>query len=314
MTDVNLEAAHMGLKATKLLRCGMRDLFKTLADGPSASGDDEDGEKTLQNDIQTVINNINHRMRDLESACTLLAQPNPPSGPLPLMLGNTSLLGHDTSWERTPLYNSLISAYRWSDRVFEHSSQLVQMMNSNLLKKTASQFHGGGLRGRPYSVIPLKKPTMTAQQFDNFCSVLQRQFNDMQIEIHRPFGAPAVLKVTLERVLKSVIVLRGPSIEWVLVKGFHEDFFTEDGKIDIWTPSRYHVFQKITDNANAAMLHFFHTLHPDLAVKSYVTWLHSYNNLFNKPCKRCDRRLQNNLPPTWRDVRNLDVYHEQCRP
>ncbi|KAL3211307.1 hypothetical protein MRX96_036535 [Rhipicephalus microplus] len=32
------------------------------------------------------------------------------------------------------------------------------------------------------------------------------------------------------------------------------------------------------------------------------------------PCRRCGTRLQHNMPPTWRDLRNLDVYHETCRP
>ena len=111
---------------------------------------------------------------------------------------------------------------------------------------------------------------LAIQQLDNILHSIQRLFPDMTVEITRPFGAPVVLKITLERVMKAVILLRGLTSEWVLVKGLNEDFKNEDCKIDIWTESRYQVFRKITENANAAMLHFFSPAHPDIALKSFV--------------------------------------------
>lgn len=268
MADVNLDAVHAGLKATRLLRGSVRDLLKILSDGPtSVTSDDTETEKTLAQDVQTTINGISTRIRDLETACTLLVHPNCSAN---INLGNSSLLGHDPAWERTPLYSSLLNSYRWSDRVVEHAAHVLQMLSANSLKKTTGQVPG--INRRPLSATPFKRPVYTVAQVDNFCSTLQRQFSQtgMHIEVHRPFGVPAVLKVTLDRVLKAVIVLRGASIEWVMVKGYHEDFFSDDGKMDIWSQSRYSVFQKITDNANAAMLHFVHSQHPDLAVRSFV--------------------------------------------
>merc|ERR1712179_879702 len=54
---------------------------------------------------------------------------------------------------------------------------------------------------------------------------------------------------------------------------------------DIWGESRYQVFQRITENANAAMLHFQSPIYPELAVKSFMTYLHSFNSLFSDKCK-----------------------------
>lgn len=277
MADVvNLDAVHAALKATKLLRCGVRDLFRTLAEGPLPSavrelddGGDNGLDRALATEVQSVVTSINARIRDLESACTLIAPPV--ASGASINLGHSALLAQDPVWERTPLYSSLVSAYRRSDRMHDHASHVIQILNANTLKRSASQMYAMARARHPGPHSLSRRPVYTPAQVDNFCQQLQRMIGpDIHMEIMRPFGAPAVLKVTLDRVLQSVIVMRGPCIEWVLVKGFHEDFFTENGKLDIWTPSRYIVFQKITDHANAAMLHFVHCVHPDLAVKSYV--------------------------------------------
>lgn len=267
---VNLDAVHAALKATKLLRGGVRDLFRTLAEGPlpAAVRECDDGEeRALVTEVQSTVNSINARIRELESACTLISQPG-----ASISLGHSALLAQDPAWERTPLYSALVSAYRWSDRMHEHSSHVVQILSANMLKRSASQMSAmGPARARSLSTHPYRRPVYTPVQVDSFCQQLQRIFGpDIHMEVLRPFGAPAVLKVTLDRVLQSVIVLRGPCIEWVLVKGFQEDFYSDSGKLDIWTPSRYQVFQKITDHANAAMLHFVHYVHHEVAVKSFV--------------------------------------------
>ncbi|KAI5735173.1 hypothetical protein M8J77_015178 [Diaphorina citri] len=83
--------------------------------------------------------------------------------------------------------------------------------------------------------------------------------------------------------------------------------------MDLWTESRHHVFRKITEHAHSAMLHFYSPALPELAVRSFMTWLHSFNTVFSDPCKRCNNYLLNNYPPTWRDYRTLDPYHDECK-
>ena len=43
------------------------------------------------------------------------------------------------------------------------------------------------------------------------------------------------------------------------------------------------------------------------------TWLRSYIKLFQSSCQRCGRYLQDGLPPTWRDFRTLEAFHDTCR-
>ena len=78
------------------------------------------------------------------------------------------------------------------------------------------------------------------------------------------------LQVTLERILKAVLIFKGLMIEWVVVKGYCEDSFKVDGQLDVWTESSHQVFKRITENANAAMLNFQSPLYPELAVQSFM--------------------------------------------
>src|SRR5437870_2145343 len=97
MADVNLDAVQAGLKATRLLRASVRDLVKILSDGPSTPAvDDTDGDKSLSSELTNSISLINSRIRDLETATTLLVHPSCSAN---INLGNTSLLGHDPAWE-----------------------------------------------------------------------------------------------------------------------------------------------------------------------------------------------------------------------
>lgn len=91
----------------------------------------------------------------------------------------------------------------------------------------------------------------------------------MKIETFRPYGSSTVLQITLGKIMKGIVVLKRLMVEWVVVKGATEDLI-EDGKIDMWGESRYKVFRKVTENANAAMLHFYSPAYPELAIRSFL--------------------------------------------
>ncbi|KAF7641797.1 hypothetical protein LDENG_00271590 [Lucifuga dentata] len=138
-------------------------------------------------------------------------------------------------------------------------------------------------------------------------------FPDMTIELFRPNGTSAVLLVTLGKVLKAIVVMRSLFIDRTVVRGFNENVYNEDGKLDIWTKSQYQVFQKVTDHATTALLHYQLPQMPDVVVRSFMTWLRSYVKLFQSSCQRCGHFLQDGLPPTWRDFRTLEAFHDTCR-
>lgn len=81
-----------------------------------------------------------------------------------------------------------------------------------------------------------------------------RNFENMSFSIVRPNGSnlKAIVHITLARVLKAVLVLKGLVIEWVVIRGFNEEG-TGDSETDVWRESDFEVFRKITENANAGM-------------------------------------------------------------
>ncbi|CAL1270525.1 unnamed protein product [Larinioides sclopetarius] len=301
---INIDALQSGLKAVRALRSTVLEVFKFLGDGATAAYGDEEREKFI-NEVQATLANVKVRMRELETAGTLLGSPNPP-----LNLGNSGLLSQDPAYEKTPLYSELIKSHRWFDKVYELSSHATTIFSQNSLK-----------RAHFSPLTPAKqmrtKPTghnLPPQFVDNTTSHLTRIFPDIEMQVIKPYGTSTIIMVSVARTLKALIMLRGLIIDWVIVKGYNEDFYTENDKLDMWSGSRYLVFQKVTEHANAAMLHFYSPNLPELAVRSFLTWLRSYGTLFTAPCRKCGNRLHNNMPPTWRDVRNLDVYHESCKP
>jgi mediator of RNA polymerase II transcription subunit 27 len=74
------------------------------------------------------------------------------------------------------------------------------------------------------------------------------------------------------------------------------------------------VFRRITNGANAAMLNFQSAVYPELSVRSYLTYLHSFANVFSDTCKACGKHLQANVPPTWREFKTLESFHDDCKP
>ena len=42
-------------------------------------------------------------------------------------------------------------------------------------------------------------------------------------------------------------------------------------------------------------------------------WLQGYSSLFSAPCTKCGKFLQNAMPPTWRDFRTREPFHDGCR-
>nr|XP_035928484.1 mediator of RNA polymerase II transcription subunit 27-like isoform X6 [Halichoerus grypus] len=112
---------------------------------------------------------------------------------------------------------------------------------------------------------------------DDVISRIDRMFPEMSIHLSRPNGTSAMLL------------------------------------LDIWSKSNYQVFQKVTDHATTALLHYQLPQMPDVVVRSFMTWLRSYIKLFQAPCQRCGKFLQDGLPPTWRDFRTLEAFHDTCR-
>ncbi|XP_046666599.1 mediator of RNA polymerase II transcription subunit 27 isoform X2 [Homalodisca vitripennis] len=326
-----MENLYTALSAVKTLRSSVGQVFSSLASGLRADHGEEGKENKFLVELQDLLTSVNNHLRDVEQAVGSLSPP-----PGPFALGNTSFLSQECTHDRLALYSQLVLSYKWTDKIHEYSNLAVQLLNQNSLKRSYTGTQSS--KRRRYAT---SSHNVSIQAVETLIASIDRQFSDMNVSVCREYrnnplgqsqvpcfevrvtqqgisreyqslhdaGIPQVVivQVSLGRVLTALLTLKGMMIEWVQVRGFGES-------LELWTESRYKVFRKLTENTHIAMLHFYSPTMPELGVRSLLTWLHSYHNLFSEPCKRCGNYLQSSLPPTSRDMRTLEPYHEECKP
>ncbi len=223
-------------------------------------------------------------------------------------LGNSVYLSLGAAPESTSLYNSLVSSYQWFDKAKEYATGAASLVGQNSFSRSY-----GKMTRRNQRRAPNLSHSATPKQVDNAIAQIGRPFSDMNFQVIRPNGSTlkAIVHVTLGRVLRATLVLKGLVIEWVVVKGCNEEL--GDAESEIWNESDYLVFRKLTENANAAMLNYNYPMYPEFSLKSFITYLHSFDTLFTDKCKKCGYHLRNHLPPTWREFKTLEPFHEDCR-
>ncbi|KAL3318219.1 F-BAR and double SH3 domains protein 1 [Cichlidogyrus casuarinus] len=87
-------------------------------------------------------------------------------------------------------------------------------------------------------------------------------------------------------------------------------------QLDLFSPSKHKVYQKITDHARCALLNFASSSTPEFQGSNFLEWLAQYHMLYNKLCWKCERLLdQNGTLPIYRDFDKIQlVQHEYCMP
>ena len=209
---VNLEPTSVSLRSIKLIRSNVKDLFKLLADG-NQDESKEDGNEFV-NELQSLMNNINQRVRELETSA-LLTSSNLISS---TNFGNPTYLGLDPNQDKQQLYNSMVQSYRWSDKLTEAATQAHQNLSTNHQKRTTwTTMNNQRGRQMPKKVLNTGYNIVSAH-VQNSINAFVKQLG-LKIEFDNSFGEPTVLKITLDRVLKAIVVLRGFIVEWVNVKG-----------------------------------------------------------------------------------------------
>ncbi|KAJ3662976.1 hypothetical protein Zmor_007290 [Zophobas morio] len=292
----DIEQLNSALNSIKTLRSNVRQVFESVSNGLRADHGEEGKENKFIIELQDLLTTVNNNLRDVESAVSNLTPP-----PGAFSLGNTTYLGQETTQERQALYGQLVNSYKWTDKIREYSALAGNILATNSFNKTYKTFSTTKRRKTQTS-----NHNVSPEVIENLITSIDRLFPDVTITASRPFLPNPVIQACLGRVLKAIIAFKGLMIEWVVVKALSESN-------DLWSESRYKVFRKVTENCHAAMCHFHSPMMPELAVRSFMHWFHSYNTLFSAPCKRCGNHLLGNLPPTWRDLRTLEPYHEECK-
>ncbi|XP_017705431.1 mediator of RNA polymerase II transcription subunit 27 isoform X1 [Rhinopithecus roxellana] len=234
--SVNLEAFSQAISAIQALRSSVSRVFDCLKDGMRNKETLEGREKAFIAHFQDNLHSVNRDLNELERLSNLVGKPseNHP-------LHNSGLLSLDPVQDKTPLYSQLLQAYKWSNKLQYHAGLASGLLNQQSLKRSANQM-GVSAKRRPKA-----QPTtlvLPPQYVDDVINRIDRMFPEMSIQLSRPNGTSAMLLVTLGKVLKVIVVMRSLFIDRTIVKGYNENVYTEDGKLDIWSKSNYQVFQK----------------------------------------------------------------------
>ncbi|XP_061172341.1 mediator of RNA polymerase II transcription subunit 27-like [Saccostrea echinata] len=303
--DTQIEKLTQAIKLTQKLRASVSKVFTDLSDGFQAPKGDE---KALLNKLQKSLTAVNDNLGDLEKlAPNIHSTTNIP----PLLLNSTGLLGLDPATDKSGIATQLHHTHKWTNKVHKLGDYSAQFLGTNQLKRTNQGPVGQSKRmRRPEPTIHRVPENINIQQL---VTTVDRSSPDMSVSLIRPMGNSTVLQITLAKTLKAVIVLRGLLIEYVSIKAYNEDFLTDDGRPDIWSKSRYQVFNRVTDLVTAATIHFCHPQLPDVSLRSFLIWLNNYKTLFSAPCSKCGKYLQGFLPPIWRDTRSSQPLHDGCR-
>ncbi|KAF2357841.1 Mediator complex subunit Med27 [Trinorchestia longiramus] len=268
----------------------------------------KDDKLDTENKVQTMLDELMTNVKTLQNEVSSLS---------PIMgsstQSNLDLLSLDPATDKQQLHHQLRQCYIWMDKVYNYSTMSHLLIGHSHLNRSQmpNQLSASKRRRTPALSCNVNVPQL---QVDSLIQTINKQFQDMTLTVSRPMGSNAIVQVTLGRLLRGVMTLRGLLIEGVVIRGYYESYLDQHGREDIFKPSQLAVFQRVTDNASAAMLHFCSPYLADLSIRSFFTWLHSFSNLFTEPCTKCNCTVSNNSPPTWREFRTLLPYHQHCRP
>lgn len=306
----------------------------TSVDGIPNAPTINDDEKVLVEELKKNLKKVGDSLTEVENHVGQI-QDQAPQQHYPRSASFLLSLDSVNVAEKHQLSTQLYHSHRWLDKLHEFSSVSSTVLTQNSNRRSATTTQGGrDVASGPLAAKRMKLKGPASQQvsvapaaIDQFVAELSHNFkNNMTIKLSRPLGNPALLNISLARTLKAYVILRGLIIEWVNILGYGElqasDFDVGDEDNDnvsldtVWTKSKHHVFKRISEHAAAAMIHFYLPNNPELALRSFLMWLRSYEKLFYDPCHACEKIIQSSdgSVPVFRDLRTLKPYHDLCRP
>lgn len=239
--------------------------------------------------------------------------------------GETIHLGLDGSLDKHNLYMDLCLAYKNYAKLQDYSMNCHALLHQQSLKRVHKQTIQIGPNQSNNSQHQQQQQqqarTIESSHVANFNPYIHnRSFNISRAAVtnvleqclkkcdymegtySQPFGmSTGVLQISVNRVLKAILLMRGMVIDAVIVKAYHESFAMKKARrgdggfygtggdsttisliggsqfvdpdrddIDLWSESKYNVFRRLTHHANAAVLHFQYPTYPEIAVKSFL--------------------------------------------
>jgi mediator of RNA polymerase II transcription subunit 27 len=273
--------------------------------------------------VDQMISSITNIIRGLDHDVSILMQ-----NAALINTGESVHLGMDSSLEKHNLYMDLCSSYKTLSKLHDYSAHCHALLHQQSLKRvhkrldaqmsnqqqsvsvsSLQQSQQSSLAAaRSESVVATFNPyiyKICPSKVTSMLENLLKHCEHLEGSYSQPFGvSTGVLHVSINKVLKAILLMRGIVIDAVIVKAYHESFSNKASKvgsaasllaacaydqstsnnmssvnqfadldideIDLWSESKYNVFRRLTHQANAAVLHFQYPTLPELAVKTFL--------------------------------------------
>lgn len=206
----------------------------------------------------------------------------------------------------------LMNNYRWVTKVQE-------MINSTSLPVYKRYGQAYNLSKSPkyksYSIKPIKK-----EELDKYVSQ-HLTHNEIKVITAQKTENEFVLDIIMPQHFKFVFLLFDCNVEKLQVRPLDmrllKIYSANKPSDEICTFDFEHrnvsnVFQKLEENCLFACA-YFRTEYGLSHFRYILQWIKNYTNLFNAKCIKCEKHLMNGLPPTWRDLKTYEAYHDECR-
>ena len=312
--ETSIEKLTEVIKLVENLRSSIYVVFDELVGGKTINdgikdhhsiNDKEKGKKLVSNLHINLLNGVNRAISLLEMSMSSL-------GRFPLSVTASHPAFHLISLEskssniNSQIYETLHNNYINTARLCDNSETMFKRLTRNLKFRSSADIES--ISGQPFSP---QLVTLSKQHWENLVIKMNMKFSKEGSLKLNLMNSPTciMIRAIVSPVLKACIVMQGQLIHRIIVHSYNE----ETSNDTIWPPSKFIVFQKVTDIANSAALHF------QSNTPKFLIWLSWYQRLYSQPCRSCQKILSDEndkdrfLPPVRRDfVHNDWVYHLSC--
>ncbi|KAK3739592.1 hypothetical protein QZH41_011217, partial [Actinostola sp. cb2023] len=255
------------LSSTKGLRSSVSQIFEDFVSKPISKSDTESSDPVKSSEIVTDLKkhfgNIQKSVSYIEKSAAQVSHINKTDFGA-IALGSTGLVSLDPGDDKTHLYRDLVGTYNWHEKLYTQSQQAISCLkriHPCSAKRNEDSFVKRHVR---YGVSTSKSDL---ERLDKVIQLLRQKHSNLRILLFRVSGA-LLLEVTVPKTFKAMVVLKGFGIDQVIVRGVNETL--NDQKEDMWTPSKYAVYQKLTDYASSAFLHYSTTGDPVVQIVNFM--------------------------------------------
>lgn len=202
--------------------------------------------------------------------------------------------------------------YRWITKVQE----MISSTSLPVYKRYGLAYNmAKSTKYKNYSIKPIKK-----EELEKYVST-HLTHNEIKVVTAQKTENEFVLDIIMPQHFKFVFLLFDCLVEKLqvrpldirLLKIYSANKPSEEVcSFDFEHKNVSNVLQRLEENCLYACA-YFRTEYGFVHFRHILQWIKNFTNLFNAKCVRCERHLLNGLPPTWRDLKTYEPYHDECR-